>query len=164
MKVEDRFWLHVDKNGPIPPDFPELGRCWTWTMGVDRKGYGVFHPHGDNMQAHRYSYELANGSIPDGAVIDHKCYNPPCVRPSHLHAVSSKQNNENRHGANRNNHSSGIRGVTWHKGASKWAASIMHQRKNVYLGLYIDIHEAENACIEARQKIFSNSRLDEARP
>lgn len=41
---------------------------------------------------HRLSYELFVGPIPDELVIDHKCYNPPCVNPDHLQVVTFRDN------------------------------------------------------------------------
>lgn len=44
------------------------------------------------MYAHRLSYTLAYGSIPEGLVIDHLCRTPVCVRPDHLEAVTQQEN------------------------------------------------------------------------
>jgi len=35
---EERFWKHVDKNGPIPPLHPELGNCWLWMGSFEGEG------------------------------------------------------------------------------------------------------------------------------
>jgi hypothetical protein len=48
-------------------------------------GYGQLHgPDGEHLYAHRVSWSLIHGPIPDGKVIRHRCDNPSCVRPSHL--------------------------------------------------------------------------------
>lgn len=72
----DRFWAKVDKSGS----------CWLWTAGKRGDGYGAFRA--DDLRggygAHRFSYELANGPIPDGLVVMHSCDRPLCVNPDHL--------------------------------------------------------------------------------
>jgi hypothetical protein len=81
-----RFMSHVDKTD----------RCWLWTgaaTGSIRK-YGVFAPGGGavNVYAHRWMYEHAVGSIPEGLEIDHLCRVYLCVNPEHLEPVTHKEN------------------------------------------------------------------------
>jgi len=76
QSVEERFWALVDKSGA----------CWIWTGAQGSSGYGMFNP-GDRLQlAHRVSYELANGPIPAGHFVCHRCDTKLCVRPAHLFA------------------------------------------------------------------------------
>lgn len=91
---EQRFWVKVDKDGPLPPSVPNLGACWVWTAGINPgTGYGQFAPkHGTQTGAHRFSFELANGSIPDGFEVHHKCFVRRCVRPEHLEALTRADN------------------------------------------------------------------------
>lgn len=84
VPIEYRFWQKVDMDGPIPSHFPSLGKCWIWTANSSTRGYGVINKDGDNCRAHRVSWEISNGPIPDGLCVLHSCDNPPCVRPSHL--------------------------------------------------------------------------------
>ena len=81
---EDRFWPKVDKSGD----------CWIWTGGTTYLGYGEFRMPGRRSpaRAHRIAWELANGPIPEGAVVMHRCDNPPCVRPDHLELGSLSDN------------------------------------------------------------------------
>ena len=66
---------------------PETG-CWPWTGRVNEGGYGVIETTADTgrvrVRAHRVSYELFVGEIPDGLILRHTCDNPPCCRPDHL--------------------------------------------------------------------------------
>lgn len=82
----DRFWSKVDRTDA----------CWIWTASCQPTGYGQFmvreNGKSKNKYAHRVSYELSFGPIPDGLHIDHLCRNRKCVRPEHLEAVTCKEN------------------------------------------------------------------------
>jgi HNH endonuclease len=71
---------------------PGLGGCWIWT-GATTGGYGVVSANGRIERAHRVSYELAYGKIPDGLHLDHLCRVRACIRPDHLEAVTQAENN-----------------------------------------------------------------------
>lgn len=81
---EQRFWAKVEKTGS----------CWLWTGSINAgNGYGQFSPrHGYQVMAHRYSYELAKGQIPEKLDIHHTCHVRRCVNPSHLQAVARSEN------------------------------------------------------------------------
>lgn len=71
--------------------------CWPWQGTTIPSGYGQFHVATNGgralrVMAHRASYELAFGPIPNGLTIDHLCRNVSCVNPHHLEAVSIKVN------------------------------------------------------------------------
>lgn len=84
--VAERFWLKVNRDGPIPPHRPHLGSCWIWTASLKQSGYGQFQitRRGNIESAHRVSWTIHYGPIPDGLSVLHRCDNPPCVRPDHL--------------------------------------------------------------------------------
>lgn len=65
--------------------------CWLW-LGPTANGYGVFNDQGRRVRAHRAAYEQANGPIPDGMVICHKCDTPSCVNPDHLFCGTQRDN------------------------------------------------------------------------
>lgn len=82
--AEERFWENV-----IPE--PNSG-CWLWVGYNQPLGYGRFRVKGRKTLAHRFSYELHLGCIPNGMVLDHLCRNPSCVNPEHLEPVTQKSN------------------------------------------------------------------------
>jgi len=97
--VEQRFWSKVDKRGPVPAHRQELGPCWLWTAGGNRRpgsnenGYGAFwlKELRQNISAHRMSWILAHAD-PGEMLVLHKCDNPRCVRPEHLF-IGTQQDN-----------------------------------------------------------------------
>lgn len=85
-----RFWSNVDKDGPVSAR-SDLGPCWAWTAAKN-KGYGYTLFEGRTQNAHRVSYRLLVGPVPEGLELDHLCRNRACVRPDHLEPVTSRVN------------------------------------------------------------------------
>ena len=79
--LEERFWSKVRK-GP---------GCWEWKAATSN-GYGNIQRDGKACYAHRVAFEMRHGKIPAGKQIDHLCRNTQCVRPSHMEAVSPREN------------------------------------------------------------------------
>lgn len=78
----ERFWSYVYKT-----DF-----CWLWIGKSVVNGYGYVSYQGKPQLAHRVSYMLTHGSIPDGLNILHSCDTPRCVFPGHLFLGTQAEN------------------------------------------------------------------------
>ena len=72
--VDKRFWSRIQKTDG----------CWNWTGALNTHGYGHMRVNSRQTPMHRLSWEKANGPIPDGLSVLHKCDNRRCVRPDHL--------------------------------------------------------------------------------
>lgn len=152
MKVaslEERFWPKVEKSDG----------CWNWIASTSTPGYGQIFLKGKCISAHRLSYEINVGPIPDGMQIDHTCHNRRCVRPSHLRLATHKQNIENHSGPMKNS-TTGVRGVYFNKPAGKWHASMAHNNRRIFVGLFLNLEDAEAAVIAKRNELFTHNDLD----
>jgi hypothetical protein len=93
--VEERFWSKVNKD-------TESG-CWHFTGALNELGYGQFSINGKMIKAHRYSYELHKGPIPEGMCCLHACDNRKCCNPDHLSIGTHKENMQDMINKNRQN-------------------------------------------------------------
>lgn len=68
-----------------------ITKCWVYKGSSDRSGYGYFGALGQHF-AHRVSYVVFKGPIPEGLLVLHKCDNPPCCNPDHLWVGTQLEN------------------------------------------------------------------------
>lgn len=72
----ERFWNKVSVDAP--------SKCWEWKGTKSPRGYGAIRVQRKMISAHRFSWMINKGNIPDKLHVLHKCDNPSCVNPAHL--------------------------------------------------------------------------------
>ena len=95
--LRERFWAGVQKSDG----------CWTWTRSRFPQGYGQIKTPKGGRGAHRVSWMLHFGDIPDGLYVCHHCDNPRCVRPDHLFLGTARDNSLDMHAKGRAKFSTG---------------------------------------------------------
>lgn len=75
--------------------FEALTGCWIWS-GAVQHAYGKFRIGLKEVRAHRASWEIHKGPIPDGMSVLHQCDTPLCVNPDHLFIGTQQENMNDR--------------------------------------------------------------------
>lgn len=89
LQTSTRFWSKVVRKGPQ--------ECWLWQGATYyTSGYGMFYPTAKHVGAHRASWELEHGLVPEGLCVLHTCDVRLCVNPEHLWLGTRGDNNRDR--------------------------------------------------------------------
>lgn len=97
--------------------------CWAWLGNTSSNGYGSIKLNYKTLSAHRVSYQLHRGPIPEAVFVCHTCDNKKCVNPSHLFLGTAQDNNTDMHNKGRQRPVSG-ENHHWYKFTDREIADI----------------------------------------
>ncbi len=93
ISIQDKLYRFIDTNKMGMWKFNQRGDdCWVWNGAKTKDGYGIIGLRRKGKLAHRVSWEVHLGIIPNGMEVAHTCDNPPCINPSHLFLATHKDN------------------------------------------------------------------------
>lgn len=147
MSVEERLWSRVDRSEPKA--------CWLWP-GAHSQGYGRIRTPERMAQAHRVAWELTNGPISEGMVLDHMCHQLLCINPAHLREITQAQNMQNRKGPTKRS-KTGVAGVQFRSGKYEVVVAGRH------VGRFASLDDAAAAAYGARKKFMPFSEHEMSR-
>lgn len=84
-RIESIGWDEVIRR-------PALGACWEWRGGKHESGYGLLHVRPRMVKVHRVMLEARIGEDLGERFALHRCDNPPCINPDHLHPGDAQRN------------------------------------------------------------------------
>lgn len=148
---EQKFWAKVSKSD----------NCWEWNGSKTTSGYANLNfGQGKYGYAHRLSYELHYGPIPEDLMVDHICRNRGCVNPDHLRAVTRSQNNQNIGTRQGSNKTTGIRGVHFESSSGSYVTYAGSGDSRVYGPRCSNLKEAAGIARDLRLKMFTHNEED----
>jgi hypothetical protein len=132
-KVKERFFKMVQKTQT----------CWNWTGAVNPSGHAVIKIDRRNRGAHRVSYTIHIGDIPEDLMILHSCHNPKCVNPEHLRPGTAKDNAEDEVKRQNTRHykcanPTQYNGVRWDDSRKGWISYVYIEGKMIDIGRHIN--------------------------
>lgn len=141
---------------PLADSFPN-----TW--------YVRAFPHGEQMYVQgedrlgdgkrkRYILHRVVTQCAEGMSVDHINHDTLDNRKENLRVVTHQQNQQNRKGAQRNNKSCGIRGVTWNARSQRWSTNVKVKGKDTWVGSYKELDDARKAVEKARSILMPYSK------
>ena len=140
----DDFWNNCKKSDG----------CWEWQLRRDKEGYGHFFIDNRRWLAHRFSWTLINGPIPDGLQVLHSCDNPPCIRPDHLSLGTNLENNRDKIAKNRDVIFEGSR----HANSKLNEAKVVEIRKRAVAESYSSIARSYEVSVSTISEIVNGLR------
>lgn len=125
-------------------DFERVATRGRWCLTGD--GYVTHGNRGAMSKLHRFVIDA-----PPGMHVDHIDRDPLNCQKSNLRLATAAENGQNRSATGNKNSTSGFRGVHWSKGAGKWRADVMLNRRSYFLGHYETPEEANAVLVAWRE-------------
>lgn len=133
-------------------EFPNTWNAY-WNKGTESyyvQGSMIIDGKRTTIQLHRWILGVKDRN----KIVDHINHNTLDNTRLNLRIGTHQENQQNRKGAHKQNKSSGIRGVSWHKKNKKWQAYLTINRKRINIGSFDSLEDAEKAAVNARKKMM----------